>query len=134
MSAISVVYADQWGDVLDRAGDDCLEIRWFDTTSEMSGEDFKAFLTRYAEHFAACGRRNGLVDAVQFKSDSAYETMGWRDENIVPRYNAAGMLKFAFVMPAGMPAIGTEPAAEGPAEFPTGYFGGRADALEWLRS
>ena len=60
--------------------------------------------------------------------------MGWRDEHIIPRYNAAGLKKFAFVMPAGMPAIGAPPAPEGPADFPTGYYGSRADALSWLRA
>lgn len=35
-------------------------------------------------------------------------------------------------MPAGMPAIGSDPVREGPATFPTGYFGTRADALAWL--
>ena len=56
----------------------------------------------------------------------------WRDANIIPRYNAAGVTKFAFLMPEGMPAIGAPPAPEGPAEFPTAYFGRRADAVEWL--
>lgn len=74
-----------------------------------------------------------MVDAVQFRMDMARMSMGWRDEHIIPRYNAAGLRKFAFVMPAGMPAIGSEPAPEGPADFPTGYFAGRADALSWLK-
>jgi hypothetical protein len=56
----------------------------------------------------------------------------WRNANIVPRYNDAGITKFAFHMPAGMPAIGAPPAPEGPAHFPTGYFGTRSDALAWL--
>jgi hypothetical protein len=58
--------------------------------------------------------------------------MEWRDANIVPRYNAAGVKKFAFHMPAGMPAIGTAPSREGPADYPTAYFGRRQDALDWL--
>ena len=56
----------------------------------------------------------------------------WRDANIIPRYNAAGVKKFAFLMPAGMPAIGAPPAPEGPGEFPTAYFGTRAEARAWL--
>jgi len=56
----------------------------------------------------------------------------WRDSNIVPRYNAAGLKKFAFHMPQGMPMIGKPPAVEGPATYPTGYFGSRHDALDWL--
>jgi hypothetical protein len=58
----------------------------------------------------------------------------WRDANIIPRYNAAGVARFAFHMPAGMPMIGTPPAAERPGRFPTGYFGRRQAALDWLAS
>lgn len=56
----------------------------------------------------------------------------WRDANIIPRYNAAGVQRFAFLMPDGMPAIGAPPVHEGPAEYPTAYFGTRRDAFAWL--
>ena len=59
---------------------------------------------------------------------------GRRVSVVIPRYNGAGIQKFAFHMPAGMPAIGAPPAPEGPANFPTAYFGARADALAWLDS
>ena len=54
----------------------------------------------------------------------------WRDANIVPRYNSAGVKAFAFH--TGMPAIGSEPAVEGPARYPTGYFGRRGEAVAWI--
>ena len=132
MGLATVLYGDRWGDIIDRPEDKCVEIRWFDTTAGMSGEDFNGFLKIYADHVENCGRAGGLIDAVQFAMDMSKIEMGWRDEHIIPRYNAAGLKKFAFVMPAGMPAIGTPPAPEGPADFPTGYFGSRADALSWL--
>lgn len=66
--------------------------------------------------------------------DMSRISKGWRDENIIPRYDAAGVKKFAFIMPHGMPAIWSAPAPEGPAKFPTGYFGSRAEALDWLKS
>src|SRR5260370_41648699 len=56
----------------------------------------------------------------------------WRDANIIPRYNAAGVRKFAFHMPEGMPMIGQPPENEVPGRFPTGYFGKRQEALAWL--
>jgi hypothetical protein len=64
--------------------------------------------------------------------DPAGLDMGWRDEQIIPRYNAAGVKKFAFLMPAAMPAIGADPAPEGPADFPTAYFAERTQAQAWL--
>ncbi|MDP6516916.1 MAG: hypothetical protein QF926_09895 [Alphaproteobacteria bacterium] len=132
MAAVEVLHSDRWGDILDRPADRCVEIRWYDTTSEMSGDDFNGFLEIYAGVVERCGRAGALIDAVQFKMDMAQMDPGWRDENIIPRYNAAGLRKFAFIMPPGMPAIGAEPAPEGPAKFPTAYFGARADALAWL--
>jgi len=51
-----------------------------------------------------------------------------------PRYNAAGVTKLAFHMPAAMPMVGKPPGPEGPGRFPTGYFGSRQDALGWLMS
>ncbi len=131
---VQVVYSDQWGDVVDRPEDDCVEIRWFDTTSQMDGNDFSEFLTRYVEQFEQSNCNNGMIDAVQFKMDFAKMNMGWRDIHIVPRYNAAGMKKFAFVMPQGMPAIGKAPVNEGPANFPTAYFATRAEAVAWLKA
>ncbi len=134
MTDTTVLHSDRWGDILDRPADGCVEIRWFDTTAQMSGDDFNTFLATYAGCVERCARGGALVDAVQFRMDPANMSMGWRDRHIVPRYNAAGLKKFAFVMPAGMPAIGAPPEPEGPADFPTGYFGTRAEALAWLRS
>ena len=132
--AASIVYSDKWGDIVDRPDDDLVEIRWFDTTAAMDGDDFNAFLDIYADAVERCGRSSGLIDAVQFRMDMAKMSPGWRDEHIIPRYNAAGMTKFAFIMPDGMPAIGKPPAAEGPAGFPTAYFATRAEALAWSKS
>ena len=133
MTTVQVRHSDRWGDILDRPDDACVEIRWFDTTAAMTGGDFNRFLQTYAGVIETCGRPGALVDAVQFRMDMAKMSLGWRDQNIIPRYNAAGVRKFAFLMPEGMPAIGHEPKPEGPANFPTGYFAARATALAWIR-
>ena len=132
MTGATHLYADRWGEILDRPQEGCVEIRWFDTTSAMDGNDFNQFLATYAGYVESCGRSGALVDSVQFRMDMAKMEMGWRNQHIIPRYNAAGLKKFAFIMPAGMPAIGKPPAKEGPATFATGYFGGRDAALRWL--
>ena len=133
MTDVTVVYSDRWGDILDRPKEGCVEIRWHDTTSQMTLDDFHRFLELYAGQVEACGRAGCLIDALAFKMDTSQMNSAWRDRHIIPRYNAAGVAKFAFIMPAGMPAIGAEPAPEGPAHFPTAYFGTRAAALDWLR-
>lgn len=127
-----IEYSDNWGECIVRPEDNCSEIRWFDTTAGMSGDNFNRFLAAFADIVERAGLAGALFDAVHFKMDMAKMSMGWRDEHIIPRYNAAGLKKFAFLMPAGMPAIGAPPTREGPADFPTAYFGTRQDALEWL--
>jgi hypothetical protein len=55
--------------------------------------------------------------------------MAWRDQEIIPLYNAGGVTKFAFIAGAGVPfpavESGAVPAPEGPATFPPGWFAGR---------
>ena len=131
MSA-TVVYNDDYGSVIDWADDDFVEIRWYDTTTEMSAEQFNDWLAAFAGEVEHAGRSGVLVDATQFRMDMSAMDFAYRDANIIPRYNAAGVKRFAFLMPAGMPAVGAPPAPEGPAAFPTGYFETRPAALAWL--
>ncbi|MGH2475675.1 MAG: hypothetical protein ACRDIL_10455 [Candidatus Limnocylindrales bacterium] len=128
----TVIYNDGFGSVIDWADDDFVEIRWYDTTKHLSAERFNDWLTAFAGEVERAGRSGVLVDAVQFRMDMATMDCPFRDANIIPRYNAAGVKRFAFLMPAGMPAVGASPAPEGPATFPTGYFDSRPAALAWL--
>ena len=103
-----------------------------DATRNFTTATFYEWLSEFAGGVEASGRQHVLVDALSFRMASDQMDPEWRDTHIIPRYNAAGVEKFAFLMPEGMPAIGTPPAPEGPAEFPTAYFGTRAEALAWL--
>lgn len=126
------IYEDRWGEVFDRPSADLVELRWFDTTAEMSASEFQSWLKKFAECVEKCGRSRVLVDSTAFRMSPALMDGPWRDANIIPRYNAAGVRKFAFHMPEGMPMIGQPPENEVPGRFPTGYFGKRQDALAWL--
>ena len=130
--AETTVYEDLWGKIVDHAADGILEIRWVDATAEMMTNDFNQWLIQFATDLARLGRRLALVDAAQFHMARDRMDGAWRDANVIPRYNEAGVQRFAFVMPQQMPLIGTPPAPEGPAAFPTAYFGTRADAFAWL--
>ena len=134
VASAEIIHDDRWGQIIDCAGEGYVEIRWFDTTEHMTGEEFNAWLTAFAGHVERARRAGALVDAIQFRMPRDRMSTDWRDANIIPRYNSAGLRKFAFIMPAGMPAIGKEPAREGPGQFLTGYFGSRADALAWLKA
>jgi hypothetical protein len=126
------VYEDRWGEVIDRPSADLVELRWFDTTADMSAAQFKHWLATFAGCLEQCRRSRVLVDGTQFLLDPANLDGEWRDAHIIPRYNAAGVKRFAFQFPAGTPGIGDPPGREEPGEFPTGYFGTRQDALDWL--
>jgi hypothetical protein len=126
------IYEDRWGEVFDRPSADLVELRWFDTTAEMSASEFQSWLKKFAECVEKCGRSRVLVDSTAFRMSPALMDGPWRDANIIPRYNAAGVRKFAFHMPEGMPMIGLPPENEVPGRFPTGYFGKRQYALAWL--
>ena len=128
----TILWEDKYGEVIDRPGQGFVEIRWYDTTSELSSDAFNSWLSRFAASVEEAGRPGVLVDSVPFKMDMSQMDGPWRDANIIPRYNAAGVQKFAFLMPEGMPLIGAEPANEGPGTFPTGYFGSRSAAIAWL--
>jgi hypothetical protein len=114
------LYEDRCGEVFDRPSSDLVELRWFD------------WLSTFAGCVEKCGRTRVLIDSTSFRMNPALMDGEWRDANIIPRYNAAGVAKFAFHFPEGMPLIGAPPAPEGPARFPTAYFGRRQDALDWL--
>jgi hypothetical protein len=126
------VYEDRWGEVFDRPSADLIELRWFDTTADMSVHEFQDWLTEFAGWVEKCGRSRVLIDSTSFRMNPALMDGPWRDLHIIPRYNAAGVAKFAFHMPDGMPMIGAPPAAEEPGLFATAYFGRRQDALDWL--
>jgi hypothetical protein len=128
----TVLFEDQYGSAIDRPDANFIEIRWYDATRSLTREGFNAWLQRFAGDVEASRRPAVLVDSVRFRMDMAIMDRDWRDANIIPRYNKAGVRRFAFLMPEGMPAIGGPPTVEGPAAFPTAYFGSRADALAWL--
>ena len=130
----SVVYEDWWGEVFDRPQLDLVELRWFDSTNRMSAEEFKHSLEAFAGCVEQCRRKRVLIDSTSFRMDPSNMDGPWRDANIIPRYNAAGVERFAFQMPDGMPMIGAAPAIEAPGKFLTGYFGHRQDAIDWLTS
>src|SRR5262249_14842694 len=119
-----------WGVVL-RPGDGLLELRWLPSTAGMSDGGFMATLCLFAWEAGRTRPLALLIDAVEFRHSFGAGVMEWRDAHIIPRYGAAGVRRFAFVMPGGFPNAGRE-AVEGPAVFPTRWFVDRQRALDWL--
>ena len=129
----------RYGVVMRHENPEHLELAWLATTTSMSDEDWKTGLMLLATEAEATGTASILIDATEFRHDfnDREGSMAWRDDHVIPRYNRAGVTRFAFVMPAGFPGptaeSGSEPRIDGhAAAFPTQWFLGRDAALAWL--
>jgi len=125
------LYRDQFGILTQDEERGILELQWLDGSAEMSEEDFKVWLERYAASGEEHRTPFMLIDARKFKYRPDAQIGAWRNERIIPRYNAAGVKKFAFLLPEGAPA-NAEPAPEAPATFPTGYFNSGEKIEQWF--
>ena len=129
------VARNDWGVILQHERWQTVELRWLPSTTDMTDEGFKATL----ELLAAAGERVRpqfmLIDATEFHHQFGEGVMAWRDEHIIPRYGAAGVTRFAFLVPEGAPGTieqGGTPVVEGRATFPTAWFSTRERAYRWL--
>ncbi len=112
---------------------DLLELRWLPSTASMTDGGFMATLCLFVWEAERLRPSRLLIDARQFHHRFLGDVMAWRDAHIIPRYGAAGVRRFAFLMPTGFPDAGKE-AVEGAAVFPTKWFVSRQEAVAWLRS
>ena len=123
---------DQYGQISYDPGLGVLELEWFETSEGMTDEDFKSALERLAAHAEERGASNIAIDVTSFRHRPASAVGAWRDANIIPRYNSAGVERFAFLVPPG--AASSEPSPEPPGTFPTGYFESRAAIADWFEA
>ena len=85
--------------MIDYPNDDYVEIRWYDASSEFTGEAFNRRQEVIAGVVERCGRSHILIDAVQFGMSAEEMDIEWRDANTTPRFNAAGIKKQAIIVP-----------------------------------
>ena len=122
---------NEWGVIVDHG--DLLELRWLSSTSSMTDGGFMATLCLLVSEAEKIRRRAVFIDAVEFRHAFGPGVMEWRDAHIIPRYGAAGIRRFAFLVPPGFPRAGVE-EVEGQAVFPTKWFADRREMLEWLHA
>jgi hypothetical protein len=129
--------ATQWGTITHYPQWNTLELKWGPQTRSMGDDGFKETLKVLAEQGLQVRPDYMIIDATEFFHDFGEGTLAWRDEHIVPLYNQAGVKKLAFLATSRAPATvekGTEPAPDGPATFPTGWFETRERLYAWLTS
>jgi hypothetical protein len=125
------LYQDRFGAITYGAAKQILELRWSAETEVMTESDFRGWLERFASAAEQHHVPFALIDTQVFKHHPAADFGPWRDEHIIPQYNRAGIKRFAFLLAEGS-APNTEPAPEGPALFPTGYFDSRERIERWF--
>jgi hypothetical protein len=125
------LFHDRFGVMLNDDARKILELRWFSETESMTDDDYMGWLERFAVSAEQHHVQFIVIDTLAFKHHPGAHTGPWRDEHIIPRYNRAGVKKFAFLLSPGT-APKTEPAPEGPAQFPTGYFDSREQIERWF--
>jgi hypothetical protein len=114
-----------------------LELAWTEASANLTDQLFMDALERFGRHAEDRRARNVLIDVTRFAFQPGPQVGPWRDEHVIPKYNRAGVQKFAFLVPEGSPGTvesGAVPAPEPPGAFPTGYFDARGDIDAWFAS
>jgi len=113
-----------------------LELKWLPTTKDATEAEARDMMALFAAETEKRKPRFLIVDTTEFFHQWADDMMAWRDKEIIPHYNAGGPTKFAFITGEDVPfptvESGAEPAPEGAATFPTGWFASRDRAYQWL--
>jgi hypothetical protein len=124
-----ITYYDEWN---------TLELKWLPATKDATEAAARDTMILFAAQTEKLKPQFLIVDTTEFAHRWADDMMAWRDKEIIPHYNAGGVTKFAFITGEGAPfptvESGADPAPDGPATFPTGWFASRDRAYQWLAS
>lgn len=97
------VARNAWGIVNHHQQQGVLELRWLPSTSDMTDDDFKVTLELFAEQAERTGAPFLLVDSTDFGHQFGEGGMEWRNQQIIPRYNASGTGSSPSTSPRGSP-------------------------------
>jgi hypothetical protein len=132
----TVVAKDQWGQIIYYDQWNSLELRWFESTTTGAESDLRSTMQTFAQEAVNRSPTTLIVDTTDFRHTWGDDMRQWRDAEIIPLYNQAGVTKFAFIANPQYPGptveAGATPAPDGPANFPTGWFKTREAAYQWL--
>ena len=132
---VDSLYKDEFAEYFRDSEHAAVVQRWSEATASMTEAQFRKGVERLAGLIERERLPNAIVDVIKMGYRPAADFEEWRQTNIIPRYNAAGVRKFAFIYPSsytGTVENGVSPAPEGKATFPFGYFGTRDGMFAWL--
>ena len=105
-----------------------VRLAWLAGTAGMTDQDFKATLEAFAESILQHGAPRLVIDMREFKYRPSEETLAWRDDVIVPKYNRAGVKKVAWIWPG---VTGGTSSSEND-KFENHYCSTETEALAWV--
>src|SRR6516225_7747240 len=106
-----ILGSDKWSKLIFYPDWNTLELKWLPTTREATEEDASSMEVFASE---AVNRRPNtlIVDTTEFFHRFGEGFEGWRAANIIPKYNASGVTKLAFVMSPDYPGQTVESGLE----------------------
>src|SRR2546427_8244044 len=126
------LYRDQFGVLLEDLSNRMLELKWLAGSSAMTDDDFKGWLDRFSAEAEARRQPHLVIDVREFRHRPGPEVGPWRDEHVIPRYNRAGVSKFAFLLPEGSPGAGAFPTPKPPGKSAAGYCVQPSEMEAWI--
>jgi hypothetical protein len=93
----TVVASDQWGQIIYHNEWNSLELRWLPSTANATDSDLRSTLQTFAREAVDRSPKTLIVDTKEFRHTWGDDIMQWRDAEIIPLYNQAGVTKFAFI-------------------------------------
>ncbi|MCP4327216.1 MAG: hypothetical protein GY791_02105 [Alphaproteobacteria bacterium] len=136
---MKTVYESQFYDFVLDEDADALVFRWKPEARTLTDNDFKEGLSNFAGYGFELRVTKMVVDVRDFAPAPGVpsaEAMGpWRSRVAVPRYNRAGITKFAYLRnrEGGGPPVGGPVRHDGE-DFETAVFDSEAELAAWLNS
>lgn len=132
----TTIYEDAFQRISFDEGRSLLTLTWLERSHSMNYPQFQGSLFIFAGFALDTHPRAALIETRQFGASTAVPDMEamtkWRDANIIPVYNRAGIKKFAFAHGPGSEVPPNDGAQPPGYEFPTRHFTSEEDALAWL--
>ena len=123
------IYEDNFSVITYDESAGVLILVWTENSSDMTDQDFKIVNLAYADLAVERGVFSLLVDVQQFGHAFNDDLTAWRNETIIPKYDRAGVQRFAFLHGEGA-QIPPEPYPEG--DYIVQHFTSDEEALNWL--
>jgi len=108
---------------------------WFKTTAEMTADQYKHDMLKFAELALEHKPKYHLIKSVNFLFIITIEMQDWTNTTIFPKLINAGIKKIAFLVSSEMIAqLAIEQTLEenNASAFAVKYFDVEADAMKWL--